>query len=153
MKKTFYKPLTALIILTCAVVLLAGCYEQADSHINLDSDVRSNSLGSNVITKPISDLVNILIGKGIVITEVKTAHNSSGFLMVQVSGVNESVKKSLFQHRTEWLDGNGFLLDTVTDNWMPVSVSPKSKFTFKVVAPSREAVDYRINTRVDKNTK
>ena len=74
-------------------------------------------------------------------------------MIVQVRGVNESVRKRLFEHRAEWLDEDGFEVDTVTTNWMPISVSPKSEFTFKVVATRREAADYRINTRVDNNTK
>ena len=145
--------MTALLILTGILVALTGCYQQADPRINLNSGVRSNTLDSNFITKPISDLVNILIGKGIVITEVKTSRSQSGFMTVQVRGRNESAAKRLFEYKAEWLDENVIFLDTVTDNWMPVSVSPKSEFSFRVVATRREADDYRINTRVDKKTK
>lgn len=144
---------TQLIIFTVLLSSIAGCYEQKDPRVNLDADVRSNTLGSNVITKPISDLVNLIIGKGIVITEVKTIRSQSGFLTVQVRGINESVAKRLFEYKAEWLDDDGFLLDTVTDNWMPISVAPSSEFAFKVVATRRTASDYRINTRVDKRTK
>lgn len=143
---------TASIILTVILITLTGCYQQADPRINLNSGVRSNTFDSNFITKPISDLVNILLGKGIVITEVKTVRNSSGFMMVQVRGRNESPAKRLFEYKAEWMDENGIFLDTVTDNWMSKSVSPKSEFSFKVVATRRDADDYRINTRVDKKT-
>lgn len=144
---------TSLIVFILIMLVLSGCYEQKDPRINLDPDVRGNTLGSNVITKPISDLVNLIIGKGIVITEVKTVRNQSGFMTVQVRGVNESVAKRLFEYKTEWLDKDGIMLDTVTDNWMPVSVMGTSEFAFKVIATRREASDYRINTRVDKKTK
>lgn len=143
----------SLIVFTLILLALTGCYEQKDPHIKLNPDVRSNTLGSNVITKPISDLVSLILGKGIVITEVKTIRNQSGFMIVQVRGVNESTAKRLFEYKTEWLDSEGFVLGTVTDNWMPVSVRGKSEFAFKVVATRREASDYRINTRVDKKTK
>ena len=143
----------ALIIFTFILAAVTGCYQQKDPRINLNADVRSNTFGSNVITKPISDLVNLIIGKGIVITEVKTTRNRSGFMVIQVRGFNESVSKRLFEYKTEWLDANGFVLDTVTDNWMPVSVGPTSEFAFRVVATRREASDYRINTRVDKKSK
>ncbi len=144
---------TQLIIFVVFLLSIVGCYQQKDPRINLNADVRSNTLGSNVITKPISDLVNLIIGKGIVITEVKTIRNQSGFLTVQIRGFNESVAKRLFEYKTEWLDGDGLILDTVTDNWMPISVSASSEFAFKAVATRREASDYRINTRVDKKTK
>ena len=145
---------TVTIVCTIILVMLIGCQEnEADSRIRLDPDVGSSSLTSNVITKPVTDLVNIILGKGIVITEVKTRRNQDGFLVVQVRGVNESVAKRLFEHKTEWLDVNGFVLDTVTDNWMPVSAPPTSEFIVKIIAPRREAFDYRINTRVDKKTK
>lgn len=144
---------TTLIILISILITLSGCYQQTDPRINLKSGVRSNTFDSNFITKPISDLVNLVLGKGIVITEVKTWRNSSGFMTVQIRGINESPAKRLFEYKTEWLDQSGGILDTVTDNWMPISVSPKSEFYFKVVATKREADDYRINTRVDKKTR
>ena len=144
---------TALVVFMFIVSLMAGCYQQTDPRVNLNADVRSNTLGSNVITKPISDIVNLIIGKGIVITEVRTLQNSSGFMVVQIRGRNESVAKRLFEYKAEWLDANGLILDTVTDNWMPISVPANSAFSFKVVAPRKQAVDYRINTRVDKKAK
>ena len=143
----------ALIFFVFILSALTGCYQQKDPRVNLDADVRSNTLGSNVITKPITDLVNLIIGKGIVVREVKTSRNQSGFLTVQVRGVNESVAKRVFEYKTEWLGADGFVLDTVTDNWMPMSVAADSEFAFKVVATRREAADFRINTRVDKKSK
>jgi hypothetical protein len=141
------------IVFMVIVLALTGCYEQKDARVNLGADVRSNTLGNNVITKPISDLVNHLIGKGIVVNEVKMMRNPTGFLMVQVRGFNESVAKRVFEYKAEWLNDDGFTLDTITDNWMRMSVSPSSEFTFTVVATRREASDFRINTRVDNKTK
>ena len=143
----------SVIVFMLIVLALTGCYEQKDPRVNVGADVRSNTLGNNVITKPISDLVNLLIGKGIVINEVKTMRNPSGFLTVQVRGFNESVAKRLFEYKAEWLNNDGFTLDTITDNWMPMSVSPSTEFTFTVVATRREASDFRINTRVDNKPK
>jgi uncharacterized protein YcfL len=145
--------ITTVIVFTLILLMQAGCSQPTDPRVNLGDKVGSSTLGGNFITRPIADAVNLLLGKGIVIKEIKTKRNASGFMIVQVRGVNESVRKRLFEHRAEWLDEDGFAVDTVTTNWMPISVSPKSEFTFKVVATRREAVDYRINTRVDNNTK
>ncbi len=141
---------TVVIIFTLILLVLTGCNQQhKDPRINLGDKVGSSTLGGNFITKPITDAVNLLLCKGIVVKEVKTRRNDSGFMIVQVQGVNESVKKRLLEYKVEWLDEDGFLVDTITSNWMPISVSPKSAFTFKVAATRREASDYRINTRVD----
>ena len=72
-------------------------------------------------------------------------------MQVQVSGRNESAFKKRFEYRAEWLDGNGIIIDSVMSKWMIMSVPANSDFSFKVISPSPNAADYRINTRVAKN--
>jgi len=133
------------------LVVIVGCYKQYDPDVNLPPHVRSDSIGNNIITRPITGLISILIGEGIVVNNIKEARTPEGFLEVQVSGYNKSQFKKIFEYRPDWLDSNGMLIDTVMSKWVTMSVMPKSGFQFKVTAPSAEAADYRINTRMAKN--
>jgi uncharacterized protein YcfL len=140
-----------MIFTMCVLVLLAGCYQQHDPQVKLQTDVRSDSLDNNIITKPIGGIVSFLIGQNIKVNNVKEVRTPEGFLEVQVSGRNESAFKKRFDYRTEWLDANGMIIDSVMSKWMTVSVPGNSEFSFKVIAPNPRATDYRINTRVAKN--
>jgi uncharacterized protein YcfL len=133
------------------VVLLAGCYKPYDQKVNVRSGVRSDTLENNIITRPVTNVVSVLIGERMVVNNVKEARTPEGFLQVQVGGYNESAYKKVFDYRVDWLDGNGMVIESVMSKWMTVSVMSKSSFAFKVTAPSAQAVDYRINTRATKN--
>jgi hypothetical protein len=133
-------------------VLLGGCYKPYDPNVNLRSGVRSDTAGENIITKPIGGIVSWIIGQGIKVDDVKEVRTPEGFLQVQVSGFNESAFTKQFDYKAEWLDGNGMVIESVMSKWMPVSVLSGSRFSFTVTAPSPKAVNYRINTRVTKNT-
>ena len=134
------------------VVLLAGCGgQQHDPRVSVQSGVGSDTLASNIITRPIGQFVSFVIGEGIVVDNVKEVRTPEGFLQVQVSGYNQSMFKKQFQYRAEWLDGNGMVIDSIMSKWMTVSVPAKSVFSFKAIAPNPAAMDYRINTRVAKN--
>jgi uncharacterized protein YcfL len=133
------------------IICFAGCYQQHDPNMKLQSQVRSDSLDNNIITRPIGAVVSILIGQSIKVENVKEARTPEGFLQVQVSGRNESAFKKVFEYRTEWLDANGIIIDSIMSKWMTVSVPGNSEFSFKVISPNPNAADYRINTRVAKN--
>ena len=47
----------------------------------------------------------------------------------------------------EWLDKNGLLIQTKTSTWLPASATGKASFSIKAVAPRKEAVDYRMDTK------
>jgi len=134
------------------VVLLAGCAgQQHDPRVAVQSGVGSDTLASNIITRPIGQAVSFIIGEGIIVDNVKEVRTPEGFLEVQVSGYNQSMFKKQFEYKAEWLDTNGMTIDSVMSKWMPKSVPAKSSFSFKVIGPSPRAVDYRINTRVATN--
>ena len=133
-----------LLVLSVSVI---GCYEAYDSRINMDDEVRSDSIESNILTRPVGAAFSALIGEGIDIKDVKTVRNRAGFMEVHVSGFNRAVGVRRFEYRIEWIDGNGLVIDTHTSTWLPVSAKGKSIFSFKAVAPRREAVDFRMNTR------
>ncbi len=138
------------IIVLCLIAVAAGCYKPYDKRVNTAVGVRSDSLGNNVIIRPISEFVSFLIGEGIVVNEIKEVRTPEGFLEVQVGGFNESMSKKRFEYRPEWLDANGMLIDSVTSKWEIVSVPPKSEYRFKVTATTMAASDFRINTRTVK---
>jgi hypothetical protein len=140
-----------IVLVLSLLIVTAGCYKEYDPDVNLPPGVRSDSVGNNIITRPITGLISILIGEGIVVNNIKEARTPEGFLEVQVSGVNKSQYKKIFEYRPEWLDANGMLIDTVMSKWQTMSVMPESGFQFKVTAPTADANDYRINTRKARN--
>jgi uncharacterized protein YcfL len=133
------------------IMCVVGCYQQHDPNMKLQSQVHSDSLDNSIITRPIGGIISFLIGQNIKVENVKEARTPEGFLQVQVSGRNESAFKKRFEYRTEWLDANGMIIDSVMSKWMTVSVPANSAFSFKVISPNPNAADYRINTRVAKN--
>jgi len=133
------------------IMCVAGCYQQHDPNVKLQTKVHSDSLDNNIITRPIGGVVSFLIGQSIKVENVKEVRTPEGFLQVQVSGRNESAFKKVFDYRTEWMDANGIIIDSIMSKWMTVSVPANSEFSFKAISPSPNAADYRINTRVAKN--
>ncbi|HSV26650.1 MAG TPA: YcfL family protein [Sedimentisphaerales bacterium] len=141
----------ALLILS-VIALLSGCApRQNDPRIAVQSGVGSDTLASNIITRPIGQAVSFVIGEGIVVDDIKEARTPEGFLEVQVGGYNQSMFKKRFDYKVEWMEASGMTIDSVMSKWMPVSVPGKSRFTFKVISPHPRAVDYWINTRVTKH--
>ena len=142
MKKLLFSSL-CLVTALC----LCGCYQPANPRVNLQSDIRSDSLDSNMITKPIGAAVSAILGEGIEICEVRTFRNDAGYMELQLTGYNRSVSKKDFEYRIDWLDCQGMYIDSVTNSWTRTSAMPKSEFRICGVAPRKDAVDYRINTR------
>ena len=144
----------ALTIVGLSVLVLAGCHPgSSDDRINTATGVKSDTLTNNVITRPIGAFVNFFLGPGIEITGVKDRRNASNFLQVQITGVSHSNKRKIFDYRVEWLDRDGMLIDTILTTWKPQSVMPKTTFSFVETAPNALAMDFRVITRPNKNTK
>ena len=137
----------ALTILFCVLILVVGCHQQKDARVNIGEGIRSDSIVSNIITRPIGSVVSILIGEGVEVREVKTGRTEAGFLRVQVSGYNHSTQTQRFEYRAQWLDDEGMGIDTAVSTWLPISALRKSEFRFSATAPTPEAVDFRIVTR------
>ncbi len=136
------------ILLLISVIFLTGCgSKQNDSRIHVREGVASDTLGSNIVTRPVTHAFSALVGDGIEVTEAVTRRNDAGFLELYVSGVNKSYNTRRFRYRVEWLDADGLIVGTKTTTWLPMSAMGKSPFSFKVVAPRANAVDFRIDTR------
>lgn len=127
---------------------MAGCHKAtSDPRVNVATGVRSDSPGNNIITRPVTSFVSVLIGEGIEVNDLKERRTPAGLLEVQLSGYNHAVSRKKFDYRVEWLDADGMVLDSVMTNWTIVSAMPKSSFAFKVISPNDRAQNYRINTR------
>jgi hypothetical protein len=136
------------VILILGIFCLVGCEEQAsDPRINMDDEVKSDTLLSNYVTRPIGDTFSALAGHGIDIKRLATRTTEAGFLEVYVQGYNRSPSVKRFEYKVDWLDSQNLIIENVTSTWLPVSAKGKSSFQFKAVAPTRKAVDFSINTR------
>ncbi len=139
------KTITNILLFTAALVL-TSCYEQKDQ-IHLRTEVRSDDLGNNIVTRPVAFAFSALIGEGIEVTQAFTRINKGGFLELYINGYNRSQFTKKFQYRVEWIDQDGQLIQTKTSIWQRMSAMGKSPFSFKVVAPRKEAVNFRMDTR------
>ncbi len=135
------------IVLAILTVSLFGCHEPKEPRIHVREEVRSDSLGSNIVTRPVTHAFSALIGEGIVIDSAVLRRNDSGFLELYVTGHNDSYDTRRFYYRVEWLDADGLPVETKTSKWLPMSAMGKSPFGFKVVAPRQNIVDFRMDTK------
>jgi len=137
-----------LILFYVSVVFLAiGCGEEREPRIKVREGVGSDSLVDNVVTRPVAKAFSALIGEGIEIDEAILRRNDAGFLELHVNGHNRSYDTKRLRYRVEWLDSDGLVIETKTSVWLRTSAMGKSPFSFKVVAPRTEAVDFRMDTR------
>ena len=140
------KTITNVLLFIIAVVVI-GCYEQHDSRIHLREEIRSDSPGTNIVTRIVSHAFSALIGEGIENTEAITQRNDAGFLEVHINGYNRSYQTKRFRYKVEWLDKNGLLIQSRTSVWLPASAMGKSPFSLKAVASRPEAVNFRMDTK------
>jgi uncharacterized protein YcfL len=109
--------------------------------------VGSDTLGSNIVTRPVTHAFSALIGEGLEVTEAVTRRNAAGSLELFVTGQNKSYNTKRFRYKVTWLDADGLPVETKTSTWLQMSATGKTPFSFKVVAPRAEAVDFRMDTR------
>jgi uncharacterized protein YcfL len=130
------------------MILACGCSQQRqDSRISLQEGVASDTLGSNIITKPLAHVYSAITGERIEFTNATLRRNSGNILELQVELYNRSYNTERFQYKVEWLDADGLVINSSTNVWLPKSVASKSTETIFAAAPSEKAVDFRMNTR------
>jgi uncharacterized protein YcfL len=140
------KTITNILFFAVALVFIS-CNEPPGSKIHLRADVKSDNLVDNIVTRPVAYAFSALIGEGIEIDQAVMRRNKAGFLELNVNGTNHSQFTKKFRYRVEWLDQDGVLIQTKTSVWLRMSAMGKSPFSFKVVAPRKEAVSFRMDTR------
>jgi uncharacterized protein YcfL len=129
------------------VFFASGCYKPTDERVNIQEGIRSDTLESNTLTRPVFHAFSALGGAGIEIKNVDVRTSELGFMQLQVTGYNNSYDTRTFRYKVEWLDRDGHVLDAKTSVWMPVSALSKATFTIQSTAPSKDAVNFRMNTR------
>ena len=139
------------LIILCVMLMLfgVGCGpKSSDDRVHMLSGLSGDSLGNNIITKPIRGVFEWLTGAGIVIDNaIMNRDNNAGLLQIFITGHNKSSKTKRFRYKVEWLDADGLVIETRTSVWQPMSAMGKSGFQIKSVAPRAEAVNFRMDTR------
>ncbi|MGD0077326.1 MAG: YcfL family protein [Sedimentisphaerales bacterium] len=133
-------------LLVLATLGLFSCASQ-DNRVIMAEDVKSDNLGTNIVTKPIIHAFSWVIGEGVEIDRAVTFPNKDGFMQLEVAGHNRAQNPIRFEYKVEWLDRNGMVIDSLTNKWLLVSSPSKAPFAIKAVAPRTDAVDFRMNTR------
>jgi uncharacterized protein YcfL len=134
------------LLLFAVALAFVSCNEQA-SQIHLRSEVANDNLANNIVTRPVAFAFSALIGEGIEVDQAVMRRTKGGVLELNVNGHNNSQFTKKFQYRVEWIDQDGVLIQTKTSVWQRMSAMGKSPFSFKVVAPRAEAVNFRMDTR------
>ena len=137
---------TTNILLLILAFTFTAC-DQQPAKIHVREGIRSDTLGSNIVTRPVAHAFSALIGERIEIDEAILAKNDTGFLELNINGHNRSYDTKRFRYKIEWLDANGLMIQTKTSTWLPASSTGKSSFSLKAVAPRVEAVDFRMDTK------
>ena len=140
------KKFLLLLFFIAAVVLLGACNKE-DKRVDLGTDVHSDNLANNYLTRPVYAAFSLLIGEGIDLKDVKVFRNEAGFLEIQVTGYNRAVYTKRFDYKVDWLDKNGMQIDSKSRVWLPVSANSRTTFSFKAAAPSPDANDFRMYTK------
>ena len=135
------------ILMFVIAFVVIGCSEHYDSRIHLREEIGSDTPGTNIVIRIVSQAFSALIGEGIEITEAITQRNDAGFLEVHINGYNRSYQTKRFRYKVEWLNKNGLLIQSGTSVWLPASAMGKSPFSLKAVASRTEAVDFRMDTK------
>ena len=141
------KTITNILLFFAVAMVFISCNEPPGSKMHLRAGVGNDDVVDNVVTRPVAYAFSALIGEGIEINEAVMRRNKGGFLELNVNGTNNSQHTKKFQYRVEWLDQDGVLIQTKTSVWQRMSAMGKSPFSFKVVAPRKEAVSFRMDTR------
>lgn len=130
---------------------LCSCSPPQETGVIMQEGVASDTLASNIVTRPVVHAFSALIGEGIVVNRAVRMVNKDGFMELEVSGYNKSFQRRVFEYKVEWLDSAGMVIDSTTSKWLQTSAMGKSPFVIKAVAPRTNAVDFRMNTRKIQN--
>lgn len=138
----------ALCVLAAMGWVLCGCGNpSSDPRVNVADQVGSDSPGSNIILRPVGQAFSALLGEGIEVNETTLRTTAQGYKEIQIRGYNRAHNIRRFDYMVEWLDAGGMVIPSKTAVWQPKSVQPKSVFTIRSVAPRKDAIDFRMNTR------
>ena len=88
------------------------------------------------------------IGGDVVVTDVRCAKISgSSSLTFQANMVNNTGSQLVLEWRVQWLDKDGFEIDSVVSTWNARALQPYEICALKGVAPNSSAADMRFYVR------
>lgn len=141
------KKFLMIVFFAASVSVFCGCTSSEDKRVNVAVGVKSDNAANNILTRPFYGAYSLLAGEGIDIKDVKSWRNDAGIMEIQVSGHNRAVYTKQFEYRVEWVNDRGVRIDAQQTVWLRISAKAMSDFSFTATAPSRDAVDFKINTR------
>ncbi len=109
--------------LAVLTLLLSGCADKT-SYVKVVDD----SISGDISIEKISERVN----------------SESGLKELQVLGENETDEYMMLRYRVVWFDAEGFEIDSIAKNWTELPVYKNANFTIHIVAPNKNAADYRL---------
>lgn len=74
----------------------------------------------------------------------------NGLLHIQAEVINPTLDDQPLSYRFKWLDAAGFVLDE--EAWKPLLLHGKQRQYIKTVAPTPQAVDFRLELHAPHNT-
>jgi len=90
-------------------------------------------------------MVDDSIKDDITIEKINERINSeSGLKELQVLGENETDEYMKLRYRVVWFDKDGFEIESIATKWMEFPVYKNASFSIHIVAPNKQAVDYRL---------
>ncbi len=107
-----------------AIVLLFSACADKTSYVKVVDD----SIKGDIAIEKISERIN----------------SESGLKELQVLGENETDKYMKLRYRVVWFDKDGFEIESIASNWVELPVYKNANFTIHIVAPNKNAVDYRL---------
>ncbi len=109
--------------LTALVFLFSGCADKS-SYVKVVDD----SISDDISVEKISERVN----------------SESGLKELQILGENETDEYMKLRYRVVWFDKDGFEIKSIGQNWTELPVFKNANFTIHIVAPNKNATDYRL---------
>ena len=90
-------------------------------------------------------VVDASISDDITVEKISERINSeSGLKELQVIGENETDKYMKLRYRVVWFDKDGFEINSLAKNWKELPVFKNANFTIHIVAPNKNATEYRL---------
>ena len=139
---------TMCILLLSGIAFLAGCGQGSpDPRVDTSEGVGTGTPGNNPVVNVVRDPISVLFGDAIDILDVDKRVNQAGFLDVNVKAFNRARKIIRFQYKFSWVDKDGFPISSQGSTWKLLSAQPDTNFSFFGTAPSKDAVDFKLDIR------
>jgi uncharacterized protein YcfL len=71
-------------------------------------------------------------------------NSESGLKELQVLGENETDEYMKLRYSVVWYDKDGFEIESISSNWTELPVYKNANFSIHIVAPNKNAADYRL---------